>query len=316
MAEAIILERRPSREAGHAGLSRRRVYIFPTRQGFLFAFLLIIMLLGAINYTNSMAYLLTFLLGSLFLVCMLHTYRNLRGLIVRSGDAESVFAGEAASFPLLFDNRGGDERVGLEARSAGRDAAPGSLLTADVAAGELLRSLVRAVPPDRGIFRLERLRLECRFPLGFFRAWAYLDSAPQCVVYPRPGGELPMPEAAETEFEQQTGRRPGTDDFAGFRAYRAGDSMRSIDWKALARERGLLAKRFTGAGSRRLRLSWDATPPAAGTEVRLSQLSRWVVDAERRGLEYALDLPGRFIDFGNGAPHRHDCLAALARHGL
>jgi hypothetical protein len=78
----------------------------------------------------------------------------------------------------------------------------------------------------------------------------------------------------------------------------------------------LLAKHFTGAGSRRLRLSWQATPASACTEARLSQLARWVVDAERRGLEYALELPGGLIDYGTGAAHRHACLAALARHGL
>ncbi|MGH8630372.1 MAG: DUF58 domain-containing protein [Burkholderiales bacterium] len=318
MAEAIVLEHAlaSARGGAYRDLKRQRVYIFPTRQGFLFSLLLVIMLLGAVNYTNSMAYLLTFLLGSVFMVCMLHTYRNLRGLIIKVTDAEPVFAGEVAAFPLLFDNRPGYERTAVQARvrRARRDTA--NAIDVDLAAGELHRTLAKAEVGRRGIFTLDRLMFETRFPLGLFRSWAYLDKAPRCVVYPRPEGPLPLPATEEFEAENQTGRRPGTDDFTGFRAYRAGDSMRSIDWKAFARERGLFAKRFTGAGARRLALRWDATPARAGTEARLSQLCRWVLDAERQGWQYALDIPGRFVDHGSGPGHRNTCLEALARNGL
>src|SRR5690606_14124150 len=81
MPNAIVLERLPA-PAPDPTMVRRRVYIFFTRPGLLFLITLVVMLLGAVNYTNSMAYLLTFLLGSLLLVCILHTHRNLRGLVV------------------------------------------------------------------------------------------------------------------------------------------------------------------------------------------------------------------------------------------
>ena len=113
-----------------------------------------------------------------------------------------------------------------------------------------------------------------------------------------------------------TGTRSGTDDFTGFRAYRPGDSIRNIDWKALAREQGLLVKRFEGAGARKLALHWDALPPGLGVEARLSQLCRWVLEAEKLGYQYALELPGARIDHGHGADHQHRCLGQLARHGL
>jgi len=76
--------------------------------------MLVIMLLGAANYNNSMAYLLTFLLGSIFMVGMLHTYRNLRGMIIHMHPVRPVFAGDTASFPLLIDNRSGNKRVSID----------------------------------------------------------------------------------------------------------------------------------------------------------------------------------------------------------
>jgi uncharacterized protein (DUF58 family) len=316
----IVLERGawPAGAGRPAGLSRRRVYIFMSGPGLLFGFTLTVMLLGAVNYTNSMAYILTFLLTSLFMVCMLHTYRNLRGLVIQLGDAEPVFAGDIAVFPLLLDNRGADQRVAIgvrvhppRARRARRP--PG--IDFDLPSDELRREQVSVVAKQRGTHRLERLLIETAWPLGIFRAWSYLDMAPLVLVYPRPAGDLPLPRTSDAFEEEQAGPRPGTDDFTGFRTYRAGDSARTIDWKAYAREQGLLVKRFSGAGSRRTVLDWDATRARDGTEARLSQLCRWVLDAERQGLSYSLRVPGAATEHGSGELHRHRCLELLARFG-
>ena len=41
----------------------------------------------------------------------------------------------------------------------------------------------------------------------------------------------------------------GSDDFASLRPYHAGDSLRHVHWKALAREQGLVTKQFGGGVS-------------------------------------------------------------------
>ena len=51
-------------------------------------------------------------------------------------------------------------------------------------------------------------------------------------------------------------------------------------------------------------------------EARLSQLARWVVDAEAHGERYGLTLPGMQLGPDRGPEHRHRCLAALALFGL
>ena len=44
-------------------LEHRRVYILPVSHGYLFAFVLLIMLAGSINYSLSLGFVLTFLLA-------------------------------------------------------------------------------------------------------------------------------------------------------------------------------------------------------------------------------------------------------------
>jgi len=63
-------------------LGTRQIYILPTRHGLLFTLVLVALALAAINYSNALAYLLTFLLASMAVVSLLHTQRNLLKLHV------------------------------------------------------------------------------------------------------------------------------------------------------------------------------------------------------------------------------------------
>ncbi|TXT17115.1 MAG: hypothetical protein FD132_2572, partial [bacterium] len=105
--------RKPRIEAGPVRLTARRLYILPTRAGLVFGVLLLGLLVGAINYGVSLAYLFTFWFVGLAVVGMPHTQRNLSGLTLRAGAAPPVFAGESAVFSLHVDNAGGAARRGI-----------------------------------------------------------------------------------------------------------------------------------------------------------------------------------------------------------
>src|SRR3954463_8731603 len=69
-------------ETGPIVLVQRRVYIVPTRLGWLFAVTLAILLIGSINYALSLGFALTFLLAGTALAAMVHTARNLSRIAV------------------------------------------------------------------------------------------------------------------------------------------------------------------------------------------------------------------------------------------
>ena len=71
----------PAREVT---LDQRRIFIFPGKVGFFFGFCLLVMLVTAINFQNNLCYALTFLLATLFMVAILHTFANLSGLTIRA----------------------------------------------------------------------------------------------------------------------------------------------------------------------------------------------------------------------------------------
>jgi uncharacterized protein (DUF58 family) len=104
------------------------------------------------------------------------------------------------------------------------------------------------------------------------------------------------------------------------RNYLAGDALPRIAWKTLARGQGL-QKQFSAQQGQELWLDW-AQLPAVSDEHKLSILTRWVLDAELKGVVYGLRLPDNAagnvsrVPLGQGQSHQAECLKALALFGI
>lgn len=299
-------------ERGNIVLGHRRVYIVPTRMGWIFGMTVGVLLVGSINYALQLGFALTFLIAGMGLAGMVHTARNLVGISILPGRVEPVFAGEPAQFRLFLDSRADHDRPAILARHQ----ASGSQLVIDVPAQSTV-DIVLAVPAAaRGWMPLTRVMLETRFPLGLFRAWSYLEPAQRALVYPRPERTpLPRP-SADAQAGAVRAQASGNDDFSGLRDYQTTDSPRHVAWKAVARSQSMLTKQFSGDAAAELWLDWALLPATLGIEARLSRLAGWVLDAQHAGANYGLRLPGIEIAPGRGDEHRSACLAALALYGL
>jgi uncharacterized protein (DUF58 family) len=291
-------------------LERRRLYILPTRAGVAFAGLLVLMLLAGLNYANSLALFLTFLLGAFALVVMQQCHRNLLGTEVASCVAPAVFAGSTGALQITLASAAPEARPRLEAALD-----EGVQTLASVPAGGQQRLELPLAAPARGIVRLERVRLATAYPFGLFRAWTWVHTPLEMLVYPRPRGSLPMPGHEGRRSGAHALAGAGADEWTGLRPFRDGDSPRQVDWKAYAREAPLLVKEYA-QGESELRMFDFASLAPREVETRLSQLARWVVDAEASGERYGLILPAVRLAPDRGPAHRHRCLAALAMFGL
>lgn len=303
-----FLDRAPP-ESGPVFLSQRRVYVLPTRHGCTFGVALVLMLLGSINYGLSLGYILTFLLAGMAVVSILHTYRNLAHLTLRAGRVEPAFAGGNVVFRLHVENAATFDRIGIAAHCRQSSA------TANVRARNGAELALALPAPRRGAYRLPRVTIETRYPVGLVRAWGYFQPQGPAIVYPRPL-DTPLPALdAVPERGDAADAGTGTDDYAGLRPYQPSDSPRHIAWKAVARSDQILTKVFVGRGASELWLDWHQFPPATGDEERLSRLAAQVLRAEDGSLVYGLRLPGRSIEPASGDAHRDACLEALARFG-
>ena len=298
-------------ESGTIVLNQRRIFILPTRQGFALAFVLVLMLLGDINYSLSLGYALTFLLAMMAVMTMVYAFRNLAHLEIRAGRADAVFSGETARFLLHFHNRSALARYQLCLTTKATVHAP---LCFDIPARQDSEVVFSLHATRRGWLALGELKLHTEFPLGLFHAWSYLHFDTRCLVYPKPLPSAPLPFGTSPDGD---GKRPiaGDDDFAGLRTYVAGDALPRIAWKAFARGQGLQVKQFFTQAGDELWLDISDAPDRTEEE-KLARMTRWVLDAEAQGVRYGLRLPDGELPPNNGAAHRDACLRRIALFNL
>ena len=300
---------RPQISSGTLTLNQRRIFILPTRRGLGFAGVLLLMLLGDINYNLSLGYVLTFLLGTTASITMLHAFRNLAQLEIRAGHCAPVFAGDDACFVFHFHNNSRLQRYQLTLRDDG-----GHDTVFDLPAQHNSQIQLAIPAVQRGWLDSGRLTLSTEYPLGLFHAWSYIHFNVRCLVYPRPAAPQALP-ASSAQNGSGKVTASGDEDFSGLRNYVAGDALQHIAWKAYAREQGLQVKQFSAPQGQELWLDWSLLPHIA-SEQKLQLLTRWVMDAEAQGLLYGLRLPGKVIAPQRSPSHCAECLRALALFGL
>lgn len=293
-------------------LRQSRVYVFPTGTGLAILATLLLMFIAAINYALSLGFALTFFLGSVGIVHILYSWRTLTGLQISLLASGEAFAGTRAHWLVSLANPHGTLRPAVRIRDWGA----GAHLLADILP-HTTTQLTLALPcPQRGWMQPGVCVLETRQPLGWIRAWSYIAPDAPMLIYPAPIGSLPLPAQTGASAEGVTGTAPGHDDFAGLRSYQAGDSLRHIAWKQLARGQGMYTKTFASGMGAGCTLDWFSLPAGMNTETRLSQLTQWVLEARTAGLRTTLILPGGQIGPGHDPAHHQECLHQLALFGL
>lgn len=299
-----IEQRIPAAESVTLGL--RTIFILPTREGMFYALMLLFLMVAAINYQNSLIFAVTFLLGSLFVVSIFHTWRNLSGLTFIAGSARAAFAGENAEFTVTV--RRPNERRHEAVQMGWRESIPAS---ADLVDSDETKVRLYVPAANRGRLTPGRMLVQTYYPVGLFRAWSWVDLKLSAIIYPRPirGGAIPRAQGDNDEGELLD--REGVDDFVGLREYQEGDGLRHIAWKSYARTQEMFTKRFAAYVDHRVWLDWDQFP-GLDREGRLSRLAWWVVRLSGGPDEYGLRLPGVEVEPARGEAHREKVLTALA----
>lgn len=285
-------------------LEYRHIFVLPTKFGWGFGVMLILMALGGLNFNNNMALMLVFLLGTIAQLTTLIAYRNLSGLNIDSIHSEPVFCGETAHFRIFISN--GDERQRF-AILAGFGQ-PQDCRDFKLNCSESLH--LKHPTLKRGWLEMPSFRLETRFPLGLFKAWSWIFPQTRCLVYPSPARKAPpLP---------KTGRGPAGraakgdgEQVHGLRKYQPGDSIQRVAWRASARHDELYSLEMEAPREDACELDWDLLQ-GCDLETRLSILTAWVIAADHKQLSYSLKLPDETVPSGNGINHRSKCLELLA----
>ena len=288
-------------------LRHSRIYILPTRRGLALLGTLGMMLLTSLNYSLSLGFGITFVLVGFGATALLHTFRNLLGITLRPLAVGETFAGGTLPFVVSLTGGSGIRRGFI--LSAG-DAQSARF---DVPAGTALSVTLHRTAERRGRMSLGRVTLSSDYPVGLWRAWAYVHFPLEGIVYPAPEPSPPPLPAGSQGHHAVPAAGSEDADLAGLRDYQTGDPLQRVAWKSVARGAGWHTKQFEGAGGGGpVTLAWDALPEGMEREARIARLAAWVLAAERAARPFALRLPSTQLVIGQGRDQRRTALTTLA----
>ena len=327
-------------------LTQRNVYILPTWPGFMLGATLLVLLVASINYQLNLGYLLTFLLAGSAVVGMHVCHGTLRGMTLNLIAPDPQYAGASAiiGINIVSDRKRVRHGIGLRVMGTGGEMPrskgeprrsqtdspreqrePPHWVWTDVPAQGSCTVHVAFLPQQRGLHRVPTLTAETRFPLGTFRVWTVWRPAAQVLVYPAPEPHPPPLPAGEPRIGgAQATHLHSTGEYDGVRAYRRGDPLKLVVWKKAAKADELVSRDSQQAQQFELWLDMahtglhntsnpnNTSNANANTEHKLSRLCAWVLEADKRSLDYGLRLPGLEIKPASGLAHKKMCLEALA----
>ncbi|WP_286267688.1 DUF58 domain-containing protein [Thalassotalea atypica] len=295
----------------HKILDNRSIFIFPTRLGFIYLFVMILVFVLGTNYQNNVIILLAYLLASIFITVMLQSYFNFKGLSI-IGTAQVVgFANQQFNIPFTLESS--KPRQSLNLRFIGQPTT-----TVDYLENKLSTTVVYT-PLRRGEISLERLNIRSQHVLGLFNTWTWCDFGITAIVYPeaKPVSTRTLSKKLETgKVEDGDSGKfiDGNDDFQELNRYRQGEPLSQIAWKQFARGQGKYTKKYHQPVSNDVWLNLDDMP-TYDIEVKLSYLCYLVGQYAGQNTNFGLNLKEKIIAPSTGHEHIQSCLYALATYG-
>lgn len=301
-------------------LTNRNVYIFPSKSGWLLVSVLLVMLLTAINYQNSLIFGACFWLGSVFAVLIWHTWKNLASLEIMATDEVAGFVDDVVHVNQFLKAVDSNPHYHVQVRWRVPIPEDNGAHGVDLEPGQSESLMLNYRIHRRGWNETPRLEVFTRYPLGILTAWSVIQLNHPVLGFPNPlfdvaptimdGGDMGDDEA--THFVHSS-KQSGSD-FDGLLPYIEGDSLKKVDWKRYAKTEELVTKSFVAPPVSNHWLKYDDFQGMT-VEKRLSAMAGWVIKWTEQNQQFGLSLPHSQIAPNRGEQHQFNCLRALALYG-
>lgn len=281
-------------------LSQKIIYILPSRFGLWYILLLILLYLLGTNYQNNLILLMSYMLFSVLLLALALAWRNLHGLTVSCAPVLSAYAEEVLMVPVSLHSPQPRQQLQCYFSSTASPA---------VLEDNRQQLMVPLATKQRGFLPLPRLTLHSYYPFGLFNCKSLLNLDYHYWVFPKPLTAKSVVISSDTSGSKKN----SSEDFDTIRSYQAGDSLKLMLWKRLARDPANPVIKHAPS-SPQPDPDWITIPAVSGAalEVALSKACFLMIQLEQRSKPYGLRIKGKSISPSCGQPHLERCLRELA----
>jgi len=228
---------------------------------------IIVLFMASYMHNNNISYIVMFFLFSISFVSLIKGRMNLKNISLKLIYYEPPFANRKF-------------KTKIEVKGKGYDIHIEDKITIPYLKGKEIVEL-QFFSPKRGYFKIEKIEVYSYYPLGIAKFYREFYFNKQIIIHPEPKGK-----SLENYFFQSLSG--SKDDFDGLKRYEKGDSLASIHWPSFAKGEEL-SKKFINLNESK-ELLFDYNKIEGDKESRLSQITLWILEAEKKGYKYKVIL--------------------------
>jgi len=307
-------------------LSSRNIFILPTRFGFSYLFFDILLFILGTNYQNNIILLLSYLLASLFITVMMHSFYNFSQLTFSSKAKQTGFANQVINFPISITGHKTHFDINFKFFKPQHFSKEVKLTQCST---QTIEVLLPWYAKHRGVYTLGRVKVFSEYSLGLFITWSLLDFSHEVVVFPHPKRLTKYQQFLTrlNESDKDSGVYMQTtaegDSYTELKSYVIGESQARIAWKQLARGQGKFSKSYQAQQERLLWLKLS-NMPSSNMEIKLQFLCFLILECSKNKQNFGLVIDSPLnanaknsavikIEPNSGYQHQENCLIALAK---
>ena len=299
-------------------LKQSNLFIFPSLFGSAYCLLILLLWVLGSNYENNLVLGLCYLLISIFLISIFHTYFNMQGLVISAESSDAVFCSEQAMISLTFERLPKRQHSAIELCWLCSDdfELTNGVQTISIGPSDKLSKaiLLPLRTRRRGLLLVPKLALKSYYPFGLLRCWCQLSIDCTVLVYPKPVSAKPRSLITSDSDKGKEQSLVAEGEFEGLQLYREAEPISHIAWKHYARSDILYKKQFSGLTSDQARLHWQQYPNI-DSELRLQYLCAAALTLANHDRVFSLEIPHKTVTSASGKRHLALVLTALARFG-
>lgn len=263
----------------------KTVKVRATKYFILLVLAIVSLFIQAYMHNYNIVYIMMFFLTAVAGTSTLFGMLNLHFLSVKLLSKSRIFATQKASVTFLASNSADFGLYDLDFRYEDKNSYLSSLAPKNSKAVS-----VEVLFDTRGKHELKQLDVVSFFPLIHEKKMRVFKLDESVIVYPRPEGIGLLERLA-----MQKSKSGDLDDYKGLSRFEQGENFSAIHWASLAKNDTLMSKRFAYHQTQeKLFFSFDEL--MGSSEEKLSQLTLWVIEAERYGYDFKLELQQRVYD--------------------
>lgn len=284
--------------------NKNKLYILPTKQGIFFTIMLIVVFIGSLNYNNNAGLAFVSLLAAYLVWSFIKTEGHITKIQIDNVTVLPTQENDYLTIQITASNKTDEViegiRLGLERTAYDLQ---NELIVFHVhpeTKNKISFKFKSEIEPFlRGVYPLPRLVLSTKQPFGLARAWTYLWSDENIIVYPIPEeGNPPFPQTKNqfTNDGLKYKKQHSGHELHHIRPYRTGDTLKLISWKSTAKTNQLMVAEMEEPSSESLFLDFDdILLQSLEYEQRISRFAKWIKMAEAENKQWVCKIKEHII---------------------